>query len=86
LLPRQFAEDFKRMLGDDFNINEFTVNVEKGFHQSVIHGVKSDAAGGAWNGAWEQFLGWNGENATIQRSAQEIGLFTQKMLDVLVSF
>jgi hypothetical protein len=36
------------------NIHEFTVPLEAGFHQNVIHG--GPGAGGAWNSEWRTFF------------------------------
>ncbi|MCW3098461.1 MAG: repeat-associated core domain protein [Chthonomonadaceae bacterium] len=58
VFPREFAARWEQA---GIEYHEYTIPVERNYHQNVIHG--GPGKGGAWNGEWRTFLK-NNPNAT----------------------
>jgi len=52
LLPKEHADKFKAIFGDDFNVDDFKVAIDAVTHRGESVGVHSNG----WNEAWEKFL------------------------------
>ena len=67
LLPKEHADKFKAIFGDDFNVDDFKVAIDAVTHRGESVGVHSNG----WNEAWEKFL-------REDRSKKKLCLISQK--------